>query len=200
MEMQIAVLIVADDPLTRVGLAALLADVDDVNVVGQVTSHHLDAALETYDPDVLLWDVDWQEAVELQDFPPVIALVADDDVVSFAWQAGVAAVLPRSAEPEQIAVASNAALQDLVIIAPEFVELLDSHSTLSSVLPEPLSSRELEVLNLIAEGHSNKTIAERLFISQNTVKFHLNAILQKLDAQNRTEAAVKAARLGVINL
>jgi DNA-binding NarL/FixJ family response regulator len=65
---------------------------------------------------------------------------------------------------------------------------------------EALTPREAEVLNLIAEGLPNKTIAIRLNISEHTVKFHVNAILTKLGAQSRTEAVVRATRLGLIAL
>jgi DNA-binding CsgD family transcriptional regulator len=63
-----------------------------------------------------------------------------------------------------------------------------------------LTPREIEVLNLMAEGASNKTIARRLEISVHTVKFHVGSLLDKLDASGRTDAVAQAARLGVINL
>jgi DNA-binding NarL/FixJ family response regulator len=65
---------------------------------------------------------------------------------------------------------------------------------------ETLTPRELEVLGLLAEGLSNKLVAARLGISEHTVKFHVNAILQKLEVDTRTEAVVRAARLGVLLL
>jgi DNA-binding NarL/FixJ family response regulator len=67
-------------------------------------------------------------------------------------------------------------------------------------LAEPLTSRELEVLQLLVEGVSNKGIAERLGISEHTAKFHVNSILGELGAQNRTEAVTRAARTGLIIL
>ena len=65
---------------------------------------------------------------------------------------------------------------------------------------ETLTARELEVLQCIAEGQANKAIAARLHISEHTVKFHVNAILGKLAAQSRTEAVVRATRLGLVLL
>jgi DNA-binding NarL/FixJ family response regulator len=65
---------------------------------------------------------------------------------------------------------------------------------------EVLTPREQEVLQLLAEGLPNKTIADRLYISEHTVKFHVNAILSKLGAQSRTEAVVRATRLGLLLL
>ena len=65
---------------------------------------------------------------------------------------------------------------------------------------EPLTARELQVLRLLAEGLANKAIAQRLAISEHTVKFHVNAIMGKLGADSRTEAVVRASRLGLILL
>ncbi len=67
-------------------------------------------------------------------------------------------------------------------------------------LAEPLSARELEVLRYLAEGLSNKEIARKMAISENTIKFHVNAILGKLGAQSRTEAVVRATRAGLVLL
>jgi len=66
--------------------------------------------------------------------------------------------------------------------------------------PEALTPREREVLSLLAEGLSNKAIADRLAISEHTAKFHVNAVLSKLGVQRRTEAVVRAARLGLVTL
>jgi DNA-binding CsgD family transcriptional regulator len=68
------------------------------------------------------------------------------------------------------------------------------------LLAEPLTAREHEVVQLLAQGLSNKAVGERLGISEHTAKFHVNAILTKLDAQTRTDAVVRAARLGLILL
>ena len=67
-------------------------------------------------------------------------------------------------------------------------------------LVDPLTRRELDVLRLVAEGLPNKAIADRLHISEHTVKFHLNALMGKLGAQSRTEAVVRATRLGLLLL
>ncbi len=75
-----------------------------------------------------------------------------------------------------------------------------SVTTASNQQAAPLTPREIEVLNLMAEGASNKTIARRLEISVHTVKFHVGSLLDKLDAAGRTDAVAHAARLGVINL
>jgi DNA-binding NarL/FixJ family response regulator len=87
------------------------------------------------------------------------------------------------------------------VIEPELLPLLrpDSSPDLPP-LPEPLTPREQEVLQLLAEGLPNKAIARQLEISDHTVKFHVNAIMGKLGAQSRTEAVVRATRLGLVLL
>ena len=79
-------------------------------------------------------------------------------------------------------------------------ELLARVPSRGAALVEELSPREAEVLSLMAEGLSNKAIAERLEISEHTVKFHVHTVLGKLGTQSRTEAVVRAARLGVLSL
>jgi two-component system nitrate/nitrite response regulator NarL len=78
--------------------------------------------------------------------------------------------------------------------------LLPFRQEAPALLTEPLTPREHEVLQLVAEGLPNKTIADRLHISEHTVKFHINALMGKLGAQSRTEAVVRASRLGILLL
>jgi DNA-binding NarL/FixJ family response regulator len=130
---------------------------------------------------------------------PVVALVADETGAVEAWQAGARVVLRREATPTQLTTALLAARQGLVVIDPDL---------LAALLPlreppapdEELTPREREVLHLMAEGLPNKLIADRLGVSENTVKFHVNAILSKLDAHSRTEAVTRAARKGLLTL
>ncbi len=203
MDSSIAILIVANDPLARAGLAALLAAVESLTVLGQTGQADLEAAVDTYDPDAIVWDVGWDAqlpALDIEDLPPIVALVTDEDGAVQAIAQNISGVLARTATPEQIAAALDAVLHGLVVLDPTYVAQLATETSSNTDLPDPLTERELDVLHLIAEGQPNKAIAEQLYISQNTVKFHLNAIMQKLDAHNRTEAAVKAARLGVIRI
>jgi DNA-binding NarL/FixJ family response regulator len=94
-------------------------------------------------------------------------------------------------------------LHNLATLDPDFVTaVLPETSLATDILPEftELTPRESEVLYLLAEGLTNKAIAHRLEISDHTVKFHVNAILGKLNAQSRTEAVVQATRLGLLLL
>ena len=112
-------------------------------------------------------------------------------------------LLLRDIEPEALLATVQAVARGLVVLDPELAaELLPEADEPGAVAPpaEALTPRELEVLQLLAEGLANKAIARRLDISDHTVKFHVNAIMGKLNAQSRTEAVVRATRLGLIIL
>jgi len=116
---------------------------------------------------------------------------------------GVRAVLPRDSSAQEIAAALEAATQDLITITPEFLEALlptgsEDREEENEYLQEPLTSRETEVLALLAEGAGNKEIAVKLSISEHTAKFHVSSILSKLGATTRTEAVTRGYRLGLI--
>ena len=106
-----------------------------------------------------------------------------------------------TASASELAVAIAAAVQGLGVLAPALADAIaaPSHTPPDSA-QGVLTRRELEVLRLVAEGHSNKEIAFELDISDHTVKFHVNSILTKLGARSRTEAATTAARLGLLYL
>lgn len=205
----VRVLVIARDPLARAGLAALLAQQPGCTVVGQVSDEgHLDDDIQTYQPDVLLWDMGWdpssavERLMELpEDHVPVVALLADALHAREVWQAGVGGLLHREAETAEIAAALPAVAQGLLVLAPEFASALaTSQEPPGGPLAGELTARELQVLQLLAEGLPNKQIARRLGISEHTVKFHVNAVLSKLGAQSRTEAVVRATRMGLILL
>jgi DNA-binding NarL/FixJ family response regulator len=213
----VRVLIVADDPLARAGLAALLAAQPGCLVVGQVGEEaDLPAAREVYRPEVLLWDLGWDRTPptaapavaglehldELAEAGlPAVVLLADEAQALDARLAGARGLVLRDTGAERLAAALAAAVQGLVVLdASLAASLLASRDPSSSTLVEDLTPREQEVLRLLAEGLPNKAIALRLGISEHTVKFHVNAVLGKLGAQSRTEAVVRATRLGLILL
>lgn len=204
------VLLIADDLLTRAGLAALLARMPSCEVIGQVASaEELAAAFTTYLPDAALWDLGWQAEVALERLaeladssPPIVVLLADDAWATAAWTAGACGLLLRTATVEAMAASLEAAAQGLVVLDPGLATALFAASLPTPTTPplEAITAREREVLQLLAEGLPNKAIAQRLGISEHTVKYHVNALLGKLDAQSRTEAVVRATRLGLILL
>ncbi|MBI4336916.1 MAG: response regulator transcription factor [Chloroflexi bacterium] len=203
------VLVVALDSLARAGLAALLAAQPDSVVVGQSDgSGDLIADLGAYRPDVLVWDLGWDlsKAVERlaelpESAPPVVALLAEGPQAALAWAAGARGLLLRDADGAILVAAMRAVTHGVVALDPRLVgTLMSAQDSPSPSSAGELSARELEVLQLLAEGLPNKTIAQRLSISEHTVKFHVNSILGKLGAQSRTEAVTRGIRGGLIHL
>ena len=134
---------------------------------------------------------------------PAILLIdmPDAALVNAALAAGIRGVLSRDATLEEIEAAVHAVSAGLVVVSSAEVPALVSQShPISEVLAEPLSDREIEVLDLIAEGLSNKLIAYQLSISEHTVKTHVASILAKLGATSRTEAVSQAIRRGLVKL
>ncbi|MCB8954026.1 MAG: response regulator transcription factor [Ardenticatenales bacterium] len=210
----VRVLVVADDPLARAGLALTLGQQPGVEVVGQVEEAAWTVAgdeatpLEVYQPDVVLWDMGWEVeegrfdvmagVAELE--TPVAALLADEEMVAGAWAAGARGVLRREMGAEKMPAALLALRQGLVVVDEAFAQVLLPLSPPEPAPAEALTTREMEVLRLVAEGLSNRAIGLRLAISEHTVKFHITAIMGKLGAQSRTEAVVRATRLGMLTL
>ena len=208
----IQVLIVADDPLVRAGLAGLLSEMPKCEIVGQVSSQTLKEELEEEAgewarPQVVVWDAGW----ELPDFLPewgeidlpVVVLLPETDDLNRVWSSGVRGVLPREIDGETLEAALHTAVNGLLVFDESLAKsLLPARDDL--LLPDTavdlLTEREQEVLQLVAEGLTNKAIAGQLHISDHTVKFHVNSIMTKLGAQSRTEAVVQATRLGLILL
>lgn len=200
------VLIVGDNPLARMGLAALLATQEGCQVVGQLAADDdLLTLMDVYRPDVMVWEMGWEVGgafdmlADVHEMPTAV-LMSREASVQAALQAGAKAILPQEVKAEQLVAALQAIEQELLVIDPIFADMLTA--PVPETLPPvtDLTPRELEVLQLLAEGYANKTIAQQLHISDHTVKFHVNSIMTKLGAQSRTEAVVRATRLGLIML
>lgn len=205
----IRVLIVGESPLARAGLASMLGSQSGLVVAGQsAPDADLESAFTAYEPDVLVWDFGWDVAAGLDILadvhdvaPPVLALVNAPDVVSDALAQGATAVLPQDTGGDVLAAALAAAAYGLVVLTPDMLPATALAPSVDMAAPaDALTPRELEVLVLVAEGLANKAIASRLGISDHTVKFHINAVMGKLGAQSRTDAVVRATRLGLITL
>jgi len=209
------ILILAADPLARAGLAALLAQQPGCQVVGQASvDADLAAEIEAAQPDVVVWDLGWTPNDALERLaeqsaarPPVLALLpggaAFTSLASQAWRAGARALLDRDARPEALLAAAHSLALGLVVLAQDLADELLMPAAPEPAVPslvEPLTARENQVLQLLAEGLTNRAIAQRLAISEHTVKFHVNAILGKLAAQSRADAVMRATRLGLILL
>jgi len=205
----IRILIVDDHSVVRQGLRMFLGLDPAFDIVGEAADGaealQLARALK---PDVVLMDllmpvmdgVTATAAVrkELPD-TEVIALtsVLEDNAVIGAVKAGAIGYLLKNTEADALARAIKAAADGQVQLAPEAAARLMREVRLPE-MPEALTDRETEVLRLIAEGKSNKEIARSLDIGEKTVKTHVSNILAKLNLQSRTQAALYAVRIGLI--
>jgi two-component system nitrate/nitrite response regulator NarL len=203
------ILLIADDPLARAGMAALVGDLENCEIVGQVAADdQLPLAPDLFEPDVVLWDLGWDPMPDFENLaefaalsPALLVLLDDAGLAGASLAAGARGLLPRRIDVEQLQLALMAVAGGLLVIGPELADALSATVALPvEPLVEDLTAREMDVLQLMAEGAANKEIARQLAISENTVKYHVNAILGKLDAQSRTEAVVRATRAGLILL
>jgi DNA-binding NarL/FixJ family response regulator len=209
----VAVAIFSTDPVLRRNLERLPHDDSAVALVGIVDHPSSVPELLNQDHvDVLVADAPTQELLaEYRGRPNRIALV----FCSMGWtrdsvralNAGARAVLHRSSSRNEIIAAIKAITSGLAVLPPELLAtLLHGTPPADDVLKgndagrSQLTRRELEVLAAMADGASNKAIARRLGISFHTAKFHVAAILAKLDADSRTEAVAKAAQAGLVML
>lgn len=199
-------IVLADDPLARAGLAALLANLPGCLVVLQGSAGLLaDAASGELElAEVVVWDTGWDAPPEREErlglALPVLALTPDEESAAAAWALGCRGIVARMPDEEQLLAAVQAVAAGLHVITPAFIGALRADTGALAPAATDLTPRESQVLGLLAEGLTNKAIGQRLSISDHTVKFHVNAILGKLNAQSRTDAVVRATRLGLISL
>jgi DNA-binding NarL/FixJ family response regulator len=206
------VAVVSDDALGRAGLAALLGGQPGIVVVAQAASGELlDPGSEggwAGEAEVVAWDLgaapeeEWALLAErAASGPPVLALLPDGERAAQALAAGARGALLRDADPACLAMAVRALAAGLLVLDDAAAAQATRRRTDTGDPPaEAFTSRELEVLGLLAQGLPNRAIARSLGISEHTAKFHVNSILAKLEAHGRTEAVVRAARLGLIVL
>jgi two-component system, NarL family, response regulator YdfI len=194
--------VVAGSPLLRAGIATL------AEVIGSAPGIEEAAALAAeLRPDVFLAECEERVARELiaaaRASPPILALSieAEPNWIAEALAAGIRGVIPRDAHESEIAAGIEAVASGLVVLHPEWADAaITRRATLARTQADPLSPREVEVLKLMGEGASNKAIAWQLQISEHTVKFHVNSILEKMGAGSRTEAVMLGVRRGLIPL
>src|SRR5712692_7119691 len=186
----VRVLLAAASAVRRAGLETLVKNSPSLKLVGsQQGIRTIAQRVVELQPDVLLLDLEPEDS----GFPalpaiggglPMVALVDEPEPgwTAQALRSGVKAILPRDAGMDEILPAIQAAYAGLVLLDPE------------------LTPREVEVLRMLAEGLGNRQMAQRLGISDHTVKFHISSILDKLGASTRTEAVTMGIRMGLILL
>jgi DNA-binding NarL/FixJ family response regulator len=202
----------------REGLRTLLELEPDMQVAGEADNGQ--AALETYErlqPTVVLMDIrmpgmDGVEATRRlrdrwRDAKVIILTTFDDDEYIFeGLRAGALGYLLKDVSGSELAeairkVAAGGALVEPSVarkVLAEFARLAPPVRAPDAGLPEPLSSREREILALLSQGLSNREIATRLSLAEGTVKNHITTILQKLGVEDRTQAALRARELGLL--
>lgn len=208
----IRVLLVDDQSLIRQGLRALLELNADLEVVGEAENGQTAINLvKQLQPDVILMDIrmpimDGVAATKeiCQEFPQIKVLVLttfdDDEYVNAAMNNGAMGYLLKDTPSEELAIAIRAVDKGYTQLGPGIVKkLLHKFPPTASIEPptqpiglQELTPREMEVLKLIAIGASNREIAQKLFISEGTVKNHVTNILNRLNLRDRTQAAIFA--------
>ncbi len=223
---QISVVIVDDHPLFRDGLFQRLRLEDDLNIVGQ--SENGEDALRTIrrlQPDVVVLDINLPIINGLQvtrqlraerSGSAIVLLTAyhDNQQVLHAMRAGASAYCSKDVEAEDLIAVIHDVAHGMYVVNDERMDERALESWIQSNIESmsgpyiidaeehyiPLSPREMEILQFVTNGLSNKEIAMKLRISQQTVKNHMTSILKKLNVEDRTQAAVNALRRGWVRL
>jgi len=208
----IRVLSVDDHEIMRGGIRYLLLALDDIELVGEASSG--DEALgqcEVLQPDVILMDMrmpglDGIQTTRLirESYPDIqiLALTSfeEQEMIQQATQAGVIGYLQKGISVDELADAIRAAHAGKPTLSPEAFNILVHSSAAEPQKPDfDLTEREQQVLATLVQGLSNPEIANRLVISEATVKYHVTNILRKLGAANRTEAAAMAVQSGLVS-
>jgi DNA-binding NarL/FixJ family response regulator len=201
--MTIRVLVADDHPVVRHGLCTMLEIEDDIVVVGRASDGEeaVAQARETH-PDIILMDVqmpnvDGIEAMRrIRAEDPdarviVLTTYRDEDYIFPSLRAGAQGYLLKDASREELAAAIRAVHRGESLLDPQIADQARSR--------EGLTARELEVLELMADQHSNAQIAEKLFVSENTVKTHVSNILAKLGCGDRAAAVLTAWKRHLIS-
>lgn len=214
----IRLLLVDDQRLMRDGLRILLELESDFEVVGEAENGA--QALEAYQhlsPNVILMDIRMpvMDGVEttrrLREMDPnskviILTTFDDNEYVFEGLRAGALGYLLKDVSGEELADAIRKVAAGGSMIEPsvarkvvaEFARLAPATSEAAEHLIEPLSEREIEILKLVSHGLTNKEIAAKLYLAEGTVKNYVTSILQKIDARDRTQAAIRARELGLL--
>ena len=211
----IRILLADDHTLFRRGIRMILEQTQDIQVAGEAASGEEAIAMAgDLVPDIILMDIKMSvisgiEATRriLQENPHIgiilLTMYDEPESVFAGMRAGARGYVLKEAEPEELRRAIEAAYRGEVILCPIIAKRLLQHfqsqpEPRSDLLYERLTQRELQVLQLAAQGLSNKEIAEKLVISEKTAKNHIGNIFSKLQVNDRTQAILYALRQGLV--
>jgi len=210
------VVVVEDHPIFRVGLTRCLAAEPDFEVVGEWADGAFDVArLVALAPDLVVMDIELPGASGIEATQRIRAVLPavrvvmltafpDGELLVGAMRAGASGYLLKHASPPELVATLRRIANGEHVLTPELASRLlrrfGGREPLRRLEPiEQLSPREEEVLKLLATGETNRQIARRLFVSEETVKSHVAAILRKLEVTDRTRAAVLAVKAGLVD-
>lgn len=214
--MAIKTIIVDDHPVVRFGVKQMLSSSEDIEVVAEMDDvDNLLQVLKDTDADIVLLDLELEhttgvDALRLvrENAPGTKVIIYtshdEEDRIVQAAELGVDGYLLKGCGQTELVnaiqsvSAGGIALESTV--AGKLMNHMNQRSSTKVTQTVQFSKREAQVLKLLSSGKTNRDIGETLFISESTVKFHVHAILNKLDASNRTEAVSIAAQLGLVEL
>ncbi|MBF2021301.1 MAG: response regulator transcription factor [Hydrococcus sp. C42_A2020_068] len=220
---KIRVALIEDDELTQIGLKTALKQRDDIEWVGEaVNGSEGLQLLQRLQPDIAIVDIglpdingieltkQFKQSLSADEEAPtkilILTLRDSEDEVLAAFAAGADSYCMKDTRTELLLEAIKATGEGNSWIDPAIARIVLSQAKKAKIVSQgsqisttdPLTDRELEVLQLIVDGYSNAEIAQRLFITLGTVKTHVRKILTKLSADDRTQAAVRALRSGLV--
>jgi DNA-binding NarL/FixJ family response regulator len=207
----IRILLADDHSITRNGLKTILSLYGDMVLVGEASNGN-DAIkiCKKTNPDIILMDLDMPildgvsaTGIIRKECPgvKVIALTSftDKKLVKNAIKAGISSYIVKNISPDELIKAIRSTFLGKIILSPQAIEAIVEEIKDPSVKKFSLTTQELNVLEFLVKGCSNKVIAQKLFISNHTVKFHVASILNKLGAGTRTEAAYIATQQNLVS-
>jgi NarL family two-component system response regulator LiaR len=203
----IRILIVDHRAIVASGIAAILGDYPEFQVVGKAGSgEEALRSIERFHPDVVTMDIELPDQLNgleliqvLRHRSPqtrvlVLTNLLEEMTVRDSLQLGVTGYLLKNAAPHELAHALRSAYEGVPTLSPEVTQIVIHEVSAPSNHDRHLTTREHQVLNLIAQGLNNQEIAEELSVSLSTAQFHVSNILEKLGVHNRIEAAAFAIR------
>jgi DNA-binding NarL/FixJ family response regulator len=214
----IRLLIVDDHALFREGLRALFSAIGDIELVGEaISGQEADRLVEELQPDVILMDIDMPVMSGVDATRSIlckspstgivmVTMLEDDASIFSAMRAGARGYVLKGAQPDELLQTIRAVASGQVLFGPAIANRMmrffnEQTARFKASLPEEafpeLTRRELEVLELIARGDKNREIAEKLVISDKTVRNHITNIFSKLQVADRAQAIIKARDAGL---